>query len=64
MNVYSCIFEDIDGSKTGHGRRGFLEEGAWDAIHVIEVSSFPFNKRSFIRFWILMYSAHLFPKFR
>uniref|UniRef100_A0A9I9DK39 F-actin-capping protein subunit beta n=1 Tax=Cucumis melo TaxID=3656 RepID=A0A9I9DK39_CUCME len=26
-----------DGSKTGHGRRGFLQEGAWDAIHVIEV---------------------------
>ena len=26
-----------DGSKTGQGRRGYLEEGAWDAIHVIEV---------------------------
>lgn len=26
-----------DGSKTGHGRRGYLQEGAWDAIHVIEV---------------------------
>ncbi|THG17775.1 hypothetical protein TEA_018627 [Camellia sinensis var. sinensis] len=27
----------IDGSKSGHGRRGYLQEGAWDAIHVIEV---------------------------
>jgi len=26
-----------DGSKTGQGRRGYLEEGAWDAIHLIEV---------------------------
>ncbi|RZC16484.1 putative F-actin-capping protein subunit beta [Glycine soja] len=26
-----------DGSKIGQGRRGYLEEGAWDAIHVIEV---------------------------
>lgn len=31
------IFEDEDGSKSGHGRRGYLQEGAWDAIHVIEV---------------------------
>lgn len=38
------LFEDKDGSKTGHGRRGFLQEGAWDAIHVIEVSMFPLNK--------------------
>lgn len=29
---------DEDGSKTAQGRRGHLEEGAWDAIHVIEVS--------------------------
>ncbi|KAK4354642.1 hypothetical protein RND71_026836 [Anisodus tanguticus] len=29
--------EDVDGSKSGHGRRGYLQEGAWDAIHVIEV---------------------------
>jgi len=27
-----------DGSKSGHGRRGCLEEGAWDAIHVIQVT--------------------------
>ncbi|XP_062175528.1 probable F-actin-capping protein subunit beta isoform X2 [Alnus glutinosa] len=26
-----------DGSKTGQGRRGYLQEGAWGAIHVIEV---------------------------
>ena len=26
-----------DGSKSGHGRRGYLQEGAWDAIHVVEV---------------------------
>lgn len=38
------LFEDKDGSKTGHGRRGFLQEGAWDAIHVIEVSMFPLSK--------------------
>lgn len=29
-----------DGSQTGHGRRGNLQEGAWDAIHVIEVNFF------------------------
>lgn len=29
---------DEDGSKTGQGKRGYLQEGAWDAIHVIEVS--------------------------
>lgn len=33
--VSNFMFED--GSKTGQGRRGYLEEGAWDAIHVIEV---------------------------
>ncbi|KAI3977071.1 hypothetical protein MKX01_002252, partial [Papaver californicum] len=26
-----------DGSKTGQGRRGYLQEGGWDAIHVIQV---------------------------
>ena len=25
-----------DGSDTGDGRRGLLQEGSWDAIHVIE----------------------------
>lgn len=30
-------FEYLDGSKTGQGRRGYLQEGAWDAIHVIQV---------------------------
>ncbi|XP_050938896.1 probable F-actin-capping protein subunit beta isoform X2 [Cucumis melo] len=32
-----CFLIKKDGSKTGHGRRGFLQEGAWDAIHVIEM---------------------------
>ncbi|KAK9111146.1 hypothetical protein Scep_018665 [Stephania cephalantha] len=27
----------LDGSKSGQGRRGYLQEGSWDAIHVIEV---------------------------
>lgn len=31
------FFVNEDGSKTGQGRRGYLQEGAWDAIHVIEV---------------------------
>lgn len=26
-----------DGSDSGDGRRGLLQEGSWDAIHVIEV---------------------------
>ena len=26
-----------DGSQSGDGRRGLLEHGLWDAIHVIEV---------------------------
>lgn len=33
----ACFLIKKDGSKTAHGRRGYLEEGAWDAIHVIEV---------------------------
>ncbi|KAH1230505.1 putative F-actin-capping protein subunit beta [Glycine max] len=33
----ACFLIKKDGSKTGQGRRGYLEEGAWDAIHVIEV---------------------------
>ncbi|XWS15330.1 hypothetical protein CRYUN_Cryun35bG0086600 [Craigia yunnanensis] len=32
-----CFLIKKDGSKNGQGRRGYLEEGAWDAIHVIEV---------------------------
>ncbi|MQM13094.1 hypothetical protein Taro_046017, partial [Colocasia esculenta] len=31
------ILEDGDGSKTTHGQSGYLQEGPWDAIHVIEV---------------------------
>ncbi|CAN6687088.1 unnamed protein product [Malus baccata var. baccata] len=31
-----CFLIKEDGSKTGQGRRGYLQEGAWDAIHVIE----------------------------
>ncbi|KHN03705.1 Putative F-actin-capping protein subunit beta [Glycine soja] len=34
----ACFLIKKDGSKTGQGRRGYLEEGAWDAIHVIEMS--------------------------
>lgn len=34
------IAKDADGSKSGHGRRGYLQEGAWDAIHVVEVASY------------------------
>jgi capping protein beta len=35
----ACFLIKKDGSKSGHGRRGCLEEGAWDAIHVIQVGS-------------------------
>ncbi|GAV76683.1 F_actin_cap_B domain-containing protein [Cephalotus follicularis] len=35
----ACFLIKKDGSKTGQGRRGYLEEGAWDAIHVIEVGA-------------------------
>ncbi|CAI9116428.1 OLC1v1017568C1 [Oldenlandia corymbosa var. corymbosa] len=33
----ACFLIKKDGSKNAHGRRGYLQEGAWDAIHVIEV---------------------------
>ncbi|TQE06503.1 hypothetical protein C1H46_007874 [Malus baccata] len=33
-----CFLIKKDGSKTGQGRRGYLQEGAWDAIHVIEMN--------------------------
>ncbi|KAL2519852.1 putative F-actin-capping protein subunit beta [Forsythia ovata] len=33
----ACFLIKKDGSMSGHGRRGYLQEGAWDAIHVIEV---------------------------
>ncbi|KAF2606344.1 hypothetical protein F2Q68_00046294 [Brassica cretica] len=33
----ACFLIKKDGSKSGHGRRGCLEEGAWDAIHVIQM---------------------------
>ncbi|XP_072980959.1 F-actin-capping protein subunit beta [Typha angustifolia] len=33
----ACFLIKKDGSKTGQGRRGYLQEGSWDAIHVIEV---------------------------
>ncbi|KAM7272365.1 hypothetical protein ACFE04_027028 [Oxalis oulophora] len=35
----ACFLIKKDGSKTAQGRRGYLEEGAWDAIHVIQVGS-------------------------
>ncbi|CAL5414825.1 unnamed protein product [Camellia sinensis] len=34
----ACFLIKKDGSKSGHGRRGYLHEGIWDAIHVIEVA--------------------------
>ncbi|KAI3979158.1 hypothetical protein MKX01_016983 [Papaver californicum] len=33
----ACFVIKKDGSKTGQGRRGYLQEGGWDAIHVIQV---------------------------
>lgn len=33
----ACFLIKKDGSKSGQGRRGYLQEGTWDAIHVIEV---------------------------
>ena len=36
-----------DGSKAAYGRRGYLQEGSWDAIHVIEVESL----RQLLRWW-------------
>ncbi|KAI3996251.1 hypothetical protein MKX01_026719 [Papaver californicum] len=33
----ACFLIKKDGSKTGQGRRGYLQEGGWDAIHVIQV---------------------------
>ncbi|TQE06506.1 hypothetical protein C1H46_007877 [Malus baccata] len=32
-----CFLIKKDGSKTGQGQKGYLQEEAWDAIHVIEV---------------------------
>ncbi|CAA6665138.1 unnamed protein product [Spirodela intermedia] len=37
--IAACFVIKKDGSKSAHGRRGYLQEGAWDAIHVIEVRS-------------------------
>ncbi|XP_078160629.1 subunits of heterodimeric actin filament capping protein Capz superfamily isoform X1 [Carex rostrata] len=34
----ACFLIKKDGSKTGQGKRGNLQEGSWDAIHVIEVN--------------------------
>lgn len=33
----ACFLIKKDGSQAGDGRRGLLEQGLWDAIHVIEV---------------------------
>ncbi|KAI3465413.1 hypothetical protein Pfo_022076 [Paulownia fortunei] len=33
----ACFLIKKDGSKTADGKRGYLQEGSWDAIHVIEV---------------------------
>ncbi|XP_057794639.1 probable F-actin-capping protein subunit beta [Salvia miltiorrhiza] len=32
-----CFLIKKDGSRTADGRRGYLEEGSWEAIHVIEM---------------------------
>ncbi|XAR62229.1 hypothetical protein NMG60_11016914 [Bertholletia excelsa] len=34
----ACFLIKKDGSSSGHGRRGYLQEGSWDAIHVVQVS--------------------------
>ncbi|KAJ6829543.1 putative F-actin-capping protein subunit beta [Iris pallida] len=33
----SCFLIKKDGSRKADGRRGYLQEGAWEAVHVIEV---------------------------
>ncbi|KAK9050092.1 hypothetical protein SSX86_011609 [Deinandra increscens subsp. villosa] len=33
----ACFLIKKDGSKYAHGKRGYLHEGGWDAIHVIQV---------------------------
>lgn len=33
----ACFLIKKDGSRTADGKRGCLQEGSWDAIHVIEV---------------------------
>uniref|UniRef100_A0A7N0VKR0 F-actin-capping protein subunit beta n=1 Tax=Kalanchoe fedtschenkoi TaxID=63787 RepID=A0A7N0VKR0_KALFE len=33
----ACFLIKKDGSRTGQGRRGYLQEGSWEAIHVIQV---------------------------
>ncbi|XP_042421740.1 probable F-actin-capping protein subunit beta isoform X3 [Zingiber officinale] len=33
----ACFLIKKDGSRTADGKRGYLQEGSWDAIHVIEV---------------------------
>ncbi|KAL0352471.1 UNVERIFIED_CONTAM: putative F-actin-capping protein subunit beta [Sesamum calycinum] len=33
----ACFLIKKDGAKTAHGKRGCLQQGSWDAIHVIEV---------------------------
>eukprot|EP00252_Welwitschia_mirabilis_P022041 TRINITY_DN5830_c0_g1_i1.p1 TRINITY_DN5830_c0_g1~~TRINITY_DN5830_c0_g1_i1.p1 ORF type:complete len:271 (+),score=57.32 TRINITY_DN5830_c0_g1_i1:252-1064(+) len=33
----ACFLIKKDGSQSGQGRRGLLQEGLWDAIHVVEV---------------------------
>ncbi|PKA59457.1 putative F-actin-capping protein subunit beta [Apostasia shenzhenica] len=33
----ACFLIKKDGSKAGHGRKNYLHEGSWEAIHVIKV---------------------------
>ncbi|XP_073053150.1 F-actin-capping protein subunit beta [Primulina eburnea] len=37
VGFVACFLIKKDGSKAAHGRRGYLQEGGWEAIHVIEV---------------------------
>ncbi|GKB07286.1 probable F-actin-capping protein subunit beta [Tanacetum coccineum] len=35
----ACFLIKKDGSKYAHGKRGFLHEGGWEAIHVIQMKA-------------------------
>ncbi|XP_010261082.1 PREDICTED: probable F-actin-capping protein subunit beta [Nelumbo nucifera] len=39
VKFIACFLIKKDGSSTGQGRRGCLQEGIWDAIHLIEVGA-------------------------
>ncbi|XP_020575462.1 probable F-actin-capping protein subunit beta [Phalaenopsis equestris] len=37
QGLVACFLIKKDGSKSGDGKRGYLREGSWEAIHVIQV---------------------------